>query len=177
MTPGLRFRHSCRGPRSALVGGLLSALVFCGFSFPLAYAWAQGQAPETKPSQPDVLFPVPKDGLWGFIDKTGQYDRAKRAMVGKYRVIDTKGSFINDKTYASAYSFSEGLAAVQVGGKWGYLDLVGKQAIAPKFDSPGAFSEGLAAVVQAGKAVYIDKTGKVVLRPEITFGGPFRFGS
>jgi hypothetical protein len=40
----------------------------------------------------------------------------------------------------------EGLAAVKVGEKWGYIDKVGNIVIAPKFNDADWFSEGVAAV-------------------------------
>jgi hypothetical protein len=40
--------------------------------------------------------------------------------------------------------FSDGLAPVQIGNKWGYIDKAGKIAINPQLDTAGAFSDGLA---------------------------------
>jgi hypothetical protein len=42
--------------------------------------------------------------------------------------------------------FKEGLAGVQVGGKWGYINKEGNMVIKPQFDSAVPFSEGLAVV-------------------------------
>jgi hypothetical protein len=61
--------------------------------------------------------------------------------------------------------FSEGLAPVQVGGKFGFIDKTGKMVIPPKYDDAFSFSEGLALVKIGDKFRYIDKTGKFVWEP------------
>lgn len=48
--------------------------------------------------------------------------------------------------YEDAESFSDGLAAVKQGGKWGYIDESGKLVIPCQFDKAYPFSEGLAIV-------------------------------
>lgn len=94
------------------------------------------------------LFPAVKDGKYGFIDVHGQ--------------------FVIPPSFTSAQEFSEGLAAVYVGGeshlerstdgspfisyergKWGYIDRTGAIAIPPQFGSAKPFSEGLALVTLA----------------------------
>lgn len=63
--------------------------------------------------------------------------------------------------------FSEGLAPVMKGGKWGYIDIEGKYVIAPRFNYAKSFSEGLAAVnIGEGKWGYIDHSGKFVIPPK-----------
>lgn len=66
-------------------------------------------------------------------------------------------------TYDRIETLSEGLAVVQKGKKYGYLDTAGKLVIPIKYDSADDFSEGLAAVSMKGKYGYIDKTGKLVI--------------
>lgn len=51
--------------------------------------------------------------------------------------------------YEDARSFSEGLAAVKQGGKWGYIDTDGKTVISFQYDMAQRFSEGLAVVGKA----------------------------
>ncbi len=48
--------------------------------------------------------------------------------------------------FDQADSFSEGLARVKIGNKWGYIDKKGKLVIQPQFDEAASFSEGLALV-------------------------------
>lgn len=106
----------------------------------------------------------------------------KQLVGGKYGYIDTTGKMVIPP-YIYAGKFSEGLAAVGVGGKWfgnlygggklGYIDKTGKMVISPKFSYAHEFSEGLALVAVGGKWSgdlltgekygYIDKTGKIVI--------------
>ncbi len=93
------------------------------------------------------LFSIIRNGKYGFIDKTGQI------------VINPQFKF--------AWSFSEGLAAVEIGdkqailgGKWGYIDKTGKYVINPQFDEAWEFMYGHAMVKIGGKIGTIDKTGK-----------------
>lgn len=78
--------------------------------------------------------------------------------------------------YESAGSFSEGLAAVKQGGRWGYIDAAGKEAAAARYQSAGSFSEGLAAVRSGGKYGYIDAAGKEVAAPAYDHGMDYSQG-
>lgn len=51
--------------------------------------------------------------------------------------------------YEAAACFSEGLAAVRQGGRWGYADEQGRTVIQPQYAYAGRFSEGLAVVAAA----------------------------
>jgi hypothetical protein len=148
---------------------------------------------------------------WGYIDHHGsfvipaQFDRAWQfsqglALVekaGKRQFINKSGAIMAGP-YATAYPFSEGSAAVNVGGtlrdwgnradfviggKWGYIGLDGKFIISPKFDWALPFSEGLAAVnvggtssggnISGGKWGFIDVHGSYQINP--TYDGARRF--
>lgn len=100
---------------------------------------------------------TPKDGHIEFIDKTGKL---------KFTLAEAK--------FCS--NFKEGLASVEVNGKWGYIDQTGKMIINPQFSSAYCFSEGLAAVQSFGnqdpdsppsntdqKWGFIDKKGNIVI--------------
>ncbi len=69
--------------------------------------------------------------------------------------------------YDSAKGFKEGLAAVKLNGKWGFIDKTGKVVIPFQFSEAWSFAEGLAAVKLNGKLGFISKSGKVVI--------PFKF--
>jgi WG containing repeat len=72
--------------------------------------------------------------------------------------------------------FSEGLAAVKIGGKWGYIDDQGSLVIPPKFAGAWFFSDGLASVKLTERSPlwgFIDRKGDVVIQPQ--FGMPLRF--
>ena len=81
----------------------------------------RGQQRESKD-----LFPVEKNGKFGFIDRAGRV------------VIPLQ--------FASANDFHEGLALVTANGKTMFIDPTGKTVFTPQFDIVNNFSEGLAAV-------------------------------
>jgi hypothetical protein len=89
---------------------------------------------------------------WGFIDKTGEV------------VVAPKYSWVAD--------FSEGLAAVKVGGthflggKYGFIDRTGRTVIEPQFQGAKSFSEGLAAVQAGGKWGCINRKGEFRIQPQ-----------
>ena len=143
---------------------------------------------------------VRKDGKWGYIDKTGQpltkfefdsagpmrggmalvwkWDKNAKGQIVKSRCgfLNSKGKPITELKYESAYDPADGMAPVQVAGKWGFVDATGKLAIKPQFTSPGSFSEGLAAVQIGGKYGYINKNGQTAVRPQFQFAHPFSNG-
>lgn len=61
------------------------------------------------------------------------------------------------------YPFSEGLARIDVGGKSGFIDTLGNEAISLKYDSVNDFSGGLARVYLNGKQGVIDRAGQEVV--------------
>ena len=92
---------------------------------------------------------------------------------------------ISDATYDNAGDFYEGLAAVNINKKWGFIDTTGKIVIAPQFNPWQAqfnayFSEGLVAInLKSAKTDnlagndpggarwgFADKTGKIVIKPQ-----------
>ena len=80
---------------------------------------------------------------------------------GTARLRDYSGNLVGE--YDDVNGFSEGLAAVQKGGKWGYIDTEGQLVISPEYDGANNFSEGLACVQKDGKWGCIDTKGQVVI--------------
>jgi len=92
--------------------------------------------------------------------------------------VDEKGTVVIAPTYAGAGAFHEGLAAVEKGELWGFVDKAGKTVIPITYDYVSIndqrdgimddyprFSEGLAMLI-VGKGAkqhpaYLEKTGKV----------------
>ena len=73
--------------------------------------------------------------------------------------------------------FSEGLACVNVGGKYGYIDKTGRFAIEPQFSFAENFSDGLALFSdEKGGLGYLDKKGKVVIKPKYEWARGFSEG-
>ena len=76
----------------------------------------------------------------------------------------------------SPWLFSDGLAAVLIKNKWGYIDRQGHVAIAPQYTAASGFSEGLAAVEFNNKYGFIDRYGKMVIKPKYDFALAFTEG-
>lgn len=83
---------------------------------------------------------------------------------GNYGFIDKAGNEVIPLKYNGVpYSFSEGLAAVELNGKYGFIDTADKMIIPPVYDSVTPFSDGLASVSLNGKNSFIDKKGREVV--------------
>lgn len=65
--------------------------------------------------------------------------------------------------YEKAYSFSDGLAAVKINGKFGFITRTGEAAIAYRFDNAWSFSEGLACVKLNGKWGFVRHDGSAAI--------------
>lgn len=92
------------------------------------------------------------DGLWGY----KQYN-----------------SIIIKPKYQQAGPFTEGLAAVKLGGKYGYIEKDGRCIIPYKYEAAGVFAEGLARVRMNGRYGFIDNTGKQVIPYKFSAAGDF----
>jgi hypothetical protein len=140
-------------------------------------------------------------GKWGYIDNTGKEiippkytglgdffgGLALVGISGKWGYINQMGEEVIPMNYYNPLpdfshdNFSEGLAAVGVGtgldSKHGFVDITGKEVVAPKYTEVHSFSEGLAAVrIGDGadrKWGFIDKTGKEVISPKYKSVGDF----
>lgn len=67
-------------------------------------------------------------------------------------------------TFENARNFSTGLAAVQLQGKWGYINTRGAVVIEPRFEAALDFQSNRAPVRDAsGKWGYIDRTGDLII--------------
>jgi len=78
---------------------------------------------------------------------------------------------IDDQT-----QFREGMAAVKIGDKWGFINEDGQVVIAPIYDDASNFFDGLAVVKIGSKWGYIDKTGQVVIPLKYDYAEPFNNG-
>lgn len=82
---------------------------------------------------------------------------------------DTKGNVVIQPKYNEAHYFSEGLAAVNIGqdknglgGKWGFIDVNGKEVVPIIYNYVYDFKDGKVNVELNGRKFYIDKTGKEI---------------
>ena len=97
---------------------------------------------------------------WFFIDKTGK-EITKQRFHGLWGVTT---------------DFSEGLAGVKIGDKWGYINKTGEIVIPPQFEGAKKFSEGLAAVQVGCLWGYVDKTGTFIIKPQFRYALEFSEG-
>jgi hypothetical protein len=87
---------------------------------------------------------VSKDGMWGFIDKTGK------------EVIPC--------IYDMVYLFSDGFAKVEQSRRSGFVDKTGNEVFPCIFNEAESFSDGLASVLLGNAMGYIDKEGYFIGR-------------
>jgi hypothetical protein len=78
--------------------------------------------------------------LWGYIDPSGEFAISPRFETSPNGYV---------------YPFSDGLALIQVKGKFGYIDRTGTFVIKPELPHAGHFSDGLAPVVVEGSCIYM----------------------
>ncbi len=138
----------------------------------------------------DILFPAKKNGLWGYINISGewvikaQYFKAFPFTEGlaavkeysKWGFIDKNGEWIITPHFEQAAPFEEGLASVVLNGRWGFIDDSGQFIIEPTYEKASSFSEGLAVVANNNHFRYINHTGNVVLDGAFTSASPFAEG-
>lgn len=96
-------------------------------------------------------------------------------------MTDLKGSINIPNIYADLGWLSEGMIAFKDAekGLWGYLDVNGKQVIAPRYKLAYDFSEDCALVSTTNDRVgemFIDKSGEIILKSAYELYGPFHNG-
>ena len=108
---------------------------------------------------------------YGFINKKGQITLQptwdfilqgygyKTLLVEKnslFGFIDRQGQIVIEPKYKDAHSFSDGLAAVSNGKKWGFINLKGDTVIPFRFDDVfDGFNNGLSDVTIKDSCGYI----------------------
>lgn len=115
----------------------------------------------------------------------------KDEKTGLYGYKNTKtGKVLAPAKYQFANAFTEGLGAVNIGGKvvfdteysqeyvckggkWGYVDSIGKIIIPLKYESADEFHDGFAAVEQNKLKALIDPTGKILTEFKYDYIYPF----
>ena len=82
-------------------------------------------------------------------------------QIAENRALDRDGL-----AYDDARDFSEGLAAVKLDGKWGYIDTQERLVISPQYLHAFDFSDGMACVVdEKGQAYFIDRENRTCSEP------------
>lgn len=87
---------------------------------------------------------------------SGTYDRYALFTKDGYKFTRYKYTYFEN-------TFTEGYTIVGVNGKYGFIDVTGKEVTPLKYDNVVSFREGMALVRLAGEWGFIDKTGKEVV--------------
>jgi hypothetical protein len=98
--------------------------------------------------------------------------------MGRERValVRTDGTRLPGE-YDGCGNLSEGLVAVRVQGRWGYLDAAGRGVISPRFEWAGDFSAGLAPVKdESGLCGFADRAGELAIPPRFRSCAAFSGG-
>ncbi len=116
----------------------------------------------------NALAQVLKSGIYS--QTAGKFDPKEikknsfthRRINSNYTYINTSQPINLKAQFDWVQPFSEGMAAVKMGYKWGYIDKIGKIVNRLQFDTAEPFSEGLALVKINNKYGYIDKNAKLI---------------
>jgi len=80
--------------------------------------------------------------------------------------MDLSGKWVVKPQYeAASLMFSEGMGAVKLEGRWGYVNRSGTMVIKPSFELALPFQGGFARVAVKGSWGYIDPNGNLVWKP------------
>jgi hypothetical protein len=138
-----------------------------------ALAFIQGFALVNTGGEEDELGFI-KGGKWGMINPSGKMVIAARYDM-LHPFINGMALFNTGGEYEMIEDIADTVTHSGLGGKWGYLDLSGKEKIPARYDLAFDFSDGLAMVNTGGNAAgcllgncgglfgYIDKGGKEVI--------------
>ena len=103
-------------------------------------------------------------------------DLVKFCRKGKWGYRDWKGNVVIQPAYDEAFSFSEGLAGIEIDSLIGYIDMTSAVVIPCEYDCGTSFKQGLAAVSKGDKTGYIDKEGNLVVDFIYDVATPFSDG-
>jgi len=95
----------------------------------------------SEPGATVKIYPIGLNGLWGYADEQGE-------IIINYQ-------------YDSAQFFTSGLAAVEIKGKYGFINRLGEFEVKPKYDSIiNGYGYDAALVSNNGKSYWINRQGK-----------------
>lgn len=133
---------------ATLWGKVVSTFADVGREMRYEYIDKSGQPCMPKQGGSNSLFPIPEVSK----GKKGYLDPRTKAMIIQ-------------PSYDKAQPFSFGLAAVEIGGKWGYINPDGSFAITPTYDWADPFDGCMLSVVMQGKIGYVDTCGRWIWSP------------
>ena len=119
----------------------------------------RNKQPTTKEQSPEIDFDNSETLLFA------------RKRNNKTGYVNQKGKFVIPPVFDIGYSFVEGIAAVVVSDKIGFIDYTGSYIIEPRFEYNDhyfyyGFSEGLAPIMMNDKWGYINKMGNWLISPK-----------
>jgi len=122
---------------------------------------------------------------------TTQYKKYRKFLKGPINIeIPKKDEFINygkhdrdtttailvDPRSGKSYFFHEGLAAVLLDDKWGFINRTGRFLIEPIYDEVMFFTDGLAPVKLSNKWGYVNRNGNIIVDFQYDRAFPFHDG-
>jgi tetratricopeptide (TPR) repeat protein len=131
------------------------------------------------------------DAQYGYIDRSGEYvispqfeiDPAQKTSLvgGSSTILDASRGILekpvlNADGFSRTFQFHEGLATINVDGKFGFINKAATTVIRPQYEWAGSFSSGLAPVRIGKKYGYIDSKGKIVVKPTFDYAQSFSDG-
>lgn len=86
-----------------------------------------------------------------------------KVIGGKWGFVDRKGKIAITPMFDYAFNFSDGIAAVRSGDKYGFIDTVGTLIVPCEYDRVEShFNDGEGELVKGDKIYVFDRTGKIV---------------
>lgn len=99
---------------------------------------------------------------------------SKFEKTGKYGLKNkTDDEIILKPIYDDIKPFSEGLAAIQLNNKWGFVNKLGEIVVSPQYLYVEKFAYGYAKVQKGAKEGFIDKSGKIIIPIQYDFVNSF----
>lgn len=178
-----------------IIGGIMSVSIDGKYG----YTNSSLQIPEELPYDYASTFKngvaaVMKDGKWALINTSQQlvtefifdeivldeFDTCINSGVifvrkdGKYYMMNSEGAKISEQAFDAVQPFADGgLAAVSIGGKWGFADTTGAIVIDPQYEDARSFGADLGGVCIDGLWGYISKSGEIRVECQFEDCRPF----
>jgi WG containing repeat len=136
----------------------------------------------------NFVLPPNLHGLGSFSEGMACFLQRESTNGMRYGFINQHGQILVPAIFPHALGFSEGLAAVELDGLWGFIRPTGIFEIEPSYEGlrnakgklvlagASSFREGLARVWTGNKNAYIDKTGHLRFMVDFDMAMPFSNG-
>jgi len=136
-------------------------------SFSFQGPFSEGLAACTDPTNSQLVY-INKNGDRVFSVTAKEGGRCINGRIaikdayGWFFIVDKTGKGIGKQSWNGLGDFSEGLAAVKVNGKWGFIDSAATMVIPEQYDEVSSFTKGAAVVKINGKYKLINKRGEAI---------------